>query len=303
MWKTIAFRPMTLMIRSMNSQPPPTILSNKRQADILDAVRTNTSASTSSNTNGSCSITDLAKQLNVSDETIRRNVKSLVSQGLVEKIRGGVMMPSGGTEPAFPLRMNEGREAKQRIAAKIASQIKNGESLILDNSSTTAYIAHALTNHENLLVVTNSVIIAGILATKPGNRVFMAGGELLNHNGGAFGPETLEFVKKFEVQSAIFSAAALHPTKGFLIHHLCEAEFARAITKQCERTYIAADSRKFGRKAPLRLCELSQIDELVTDKMPPDDLAKLLTDNEIDITVADGKSPFKISAKPQNTPD
>lgn len=236
---------------------------------------------------GSCSISDLALELNVSDETIRRTVKSLAAEGLVEKIHGGVMMPNVLSEPAFPLRMNEGKEAKQRIAAKIASQIKNGSSLILDNGSTTAHIAQALTDHSNLFVVTNSVVIANILGFQPGNRVFMVGGELQNNIGGVFGPETLEFVKKFEVQSAIFSAAAIHAEKGFMVHHLCEAEFTHAIIKQCERTYVAADSRKFGRKAPLRLCEASQIDELVSDAMPGDDLAQMLSENDIKITIAD----------------
>lgn len=162
----------------MKHRTAPTVLSNKRQAQILSAVRMH----------GSSSITDLANELNVSDETIRRNVKILANEGLLEKVRGGVMLPSEDTEQAFPLRMNEGKEAKQRIAKQVASQIKDGDSLILDNGSTTAYIAQALTSHDNLFVVTNSVVIANILAIQPGNRVFMAGGELRNYNGGAFGP-------------------------------------------------------------------------------------------------------------------
>ncbi|MBT4888800.1 MAG: DeoR/GlpR transcriptional regulator [Rhodospirillales bacterium] len=261
----------------MNRRNTPTVLSNKRQAQILNAVRMH----------GSISIMDLALELDVSDETIRRNVKVLAGEGLLDKFRGGVMMPDALSEPAFPLRMNEGKEAKQRIAAQIASQINDGDSLILDNGSTTAYIAQALTDHENLLVVTNSVVVANILAIQPGNRVFMAGGELRHHNGGAFGPETLEFVKKFEVQCAVFSAAAIHHEKGFLVHHLCEAEFAHAIIQRSERTYIAADSRKFGKKAPLRLCEASQINELVTECQPPKEMAQMLIDNEIKITIAD----------------
>ena len=261
---------------SMHRRIAPTALSNKRQAEIIKVARTR----------GACSITDLAEELGVSSETIRRNVKVLAAEGLIEKVRGGVMMPNALAEPAFPFRMNEGKEEKQRIAAHIAGKINDGDSLILDNGSTTAYIAHALNSHENLFVVTNSVVVANILAIQPGNRVFMAGGELRNYNGGAFGPEALEFVKNFEVQCAIFSAAAIHPDKGFLVHHLCEAEFARAIIDRSERTLVAADSRKFGRKAPLRMCGAEQVDELVTDAAPPQELDAMLAANNITVSLA-----------------
>lgn len=261
----------------MRNQIQTTLLSNKRQAEILKSLRLK----------GSCSIIDLAIELAVSDETIRRNVKILAAQGLVEKIRGGVMMPRNLSEAAFPLRMNEGKEAKQKIAAKIASKIQNGDSLILDNGSTTAYIAQALVNHKDLLVVTNSVVIASILAILPGNRVFMAGGELRNHDGGAFGPEAFDLVKKFEVNCAIFSTSAIHPEKGFLVHYLCESEFARAIIKRSEKTIIAADSSKFGRKAPMLLCDADNIDELVTDMQPPDGISNLLNNNGIKLTITD----------------
>ncbi len=259
----------------MHRRTSPTALSNKRQAEIIKAVRTK----------GSCSIIDLANELNVSDETIRRNVKVLAAQGLIDKVRGGVMMPNALSEPAFPLRMNECKDAKQKIAAHIANSINDGDSLILDNVSTTAFIANALTGHHNLFVVTNSVVIANILAIQPGNRVFMAGGELSNHDGGAFGPEALEFVKNFEVKCAIFSSAAIHPEKGFLVHHLCEAEFARAIIERSERTLVAADSSKFGRKAPLRLCDSSQVDELITEAAPTQNLAQMLDVNNIKTTI------------------
>jgi len=260
----------------MQQTVTPTLLSNKRQAEIIKIVRTR----------GSCSIGELARQLDVSDETIRRNVKVLSANGLLEKVRGGVMVPHAVSEPAFPFRMSENKEAKQRIAATIAGLVQDGDSLILDNGSTTAYIAQALTSHQNLFVVTNSVVIANILAIRPGNRVFMAGGELRNHDGGAFGPEALDFVKNFEVGRAIFSSAAIHPEKGFLVHHLCEAEFARAIVARSERTYVAADSSKFGRRAPLRMCEPSDVDELITDTAPPSDLAGMLADNGIATTLA-----------------
>ncbi len=250
-------------------------VSNQRQAEIVKAVRAH----------GSCSIIDLARELDVSDETIRRNVKILAAEGLIEKVRGGVMMPNALMEPPFPRRMIEGKEAKQKIAAYIANTVGEGDSLFLDSSSTAAFIANALIGHENLFIVTNSVVIANILAIQPGNKVFIAGGELRNHDGGAFGPESLEFVKKFEVQRAILSASAINADKGFLVHHLCEADFAKAIMDRSERTLIAADSRKFGSMAPMRLCDPELVDELVTEEKPTSELAQMLKSNNIKMSI------------------
>src|SRR3546814_4765878 len=94
--------------------------------------------------------------------------------------------------------------------------IKNGDSLILDIGSTTAYVARALRGHHELFVVTNSVAVAQMLATRNNNRVFMAGGELRAHDAGAFGSEAVGFVRQFSVQYAILSAAAIDAETGFM---------------------------------------------------------------------------------------
>src|SRR3546814_10394538 len=73
--------------------------------------------------------------------------------------------------------MDEDPDAKRLIASQVARMIKNGDSLILDIGSTTAYVARALRGHNELFVVTNSVAVAQMLATRNNNRVFMAGGE------------------------------------------------------------------------------------------------------------------------------
>src|SRR3546814_16199298 len=87
--------------------------------------------------------------------------------------------------------MDENPDAKRLIASQVARMIKNGDSLILDIGSTTAYVARALRGHHELFVVTNSVAVAQMLATRNTNRVFMAGGELRAHDAGAFGSEAV----------------------------------------------------------------------------------------------------------------
>ena len=248
-----------------------------RQSDILKLVRQQ----------GSCTIVELAERLAVSDETIRRNVKPLVSEGLVLKVHGGIILPHQFREPPIQRRMLENREAKERIAALVAEQVQDGDSLVIDSGSTTVYVARALSEHSNLVVVTNSTRIAGILAAGTGNQVFMAGGELRSHDAAAFGAETLEFIQRFRVGHAILSIGAVNATQGFMDHYLCEAEFSRAAMAQAERCIVAADSSKFDRSVLVQVCPLDAVDLLVPDTLPQPELARSLEAADLEVRVAD----------------
>ena len=251
--------------------------STHREMEILDELKIS----------GSCRIQDLARRLDVSEETIRRNVKKLAGRGLVRKVHGGVYLPDAVQEAPFAQRMDENPEAKRLIAAQMARMIKNGDSLFLDIGSTTAYVARALRGHHDLFVVTNSVAAAQMLATRNNNRVFMAGGELRAHDAGAFGREAINFVRQFSVQFAILSAAAIDAETGFMLFDLQEAEFSREIIQHAERSVIAADATKFGRRAPVRIEDPGVFDSLVTDAPPPGDVTAFLTEAGVNVIVAD----------------
>lgn len=244
-----------------------------REMEILEELRLS----------GSCRIQDLARRLNVSEETIRRNVKNLSRQGLVRKVHGGVYIPEALREPSFTQRMNVNPDAKRRIAAHLAAIIQNGDSLILDIGSTTAYVARALREHHNLFVVTNSVAVAQMLATRNNNRVFLAGGELRPHDAGAFGKEAIAFVRQFSVQYAVLSVAAIDADTGFMLFDLQEAEFSREILDRAECSIVAADHSKFGLRAPIRIAEPAAFDMLVTDEPAPPDIAAVLADASVTV--------------------
>lgn len=258
-----------------------------RQSEILKLVRQH----------GSCSVGELAERLQVSGETIRRNVKPLVADGLVQKVHGGIILPEQYHEPPIQKRMTQQEEAKIEIAALVARTLPDGESLVIDTGSTTSYIAQALGDHKNLTVVTNSSYIANRLASRNGNRVFMAGGELRAHDAAAFGPSAVDFVQRFEVRYAILSMAAVHETKGCMDYHLCEAEFSQAIIRQAETVVIAADSTKFGRTGLVKVCDLEDIDRLVTDSAPPSKLAKRLDECGVEVLTTGGVRADDVAAE------
>ena len=238
------------------------------------------------NATGAARIADLAVLLVVSEETIRRALKRLEALGSITRVHGGVHLKDWGPEPSFALRFGLYPDRKRAIAARAAGLIAEGASLFLDVGSTTAYVAQALRDHRELLVVTNSLAVAQTLAGRGGNRVFMAGGELRPHDGGAFGAEALAFVRQFRVQHAILSVAALDPKSGFMLQDLREAEFSREIIQCADLATIVADASKFDRSAPIRICAPGAIHRLVTDAAPTGDLADLLAAAGVEVTLA-----------------
>ncbi len=251
------------------------MLRSARQATILKAL----------GRQGACKVNELAEQLAVSDETIRRDVKAMAGKGLVERVHGGVVLPPAPSEPAFQKRMARNAEEKRRIARLAAAQIRNGDSVMLDTGSTTAYVARALAEHKDLLVVTNCTEIALRLAGR--NRVYLAGGELRADDGAVFGAAAIRFVEQFRARTAVLSIGAVDPADGLMDFHLQEAEFSRALIQRAERTVVVTDHSKFGGHAPVRVCGFEEIDLLITDRAPPPELARRIAEARARLLVAE----------------
>ncbi|MEE8533939.1 MAG: DeoR/GlpR family DNA-binding transcription regulator [Alphaproteobacteria bacterium] len=242
------------------------MLKSVRHTAILEAVAAK----------GSCSVAELARDLRVSGETIRRDIKAMADDGLVRKVHGGVRVAEPLRESDFHQRLIANAEAKKAIARRAAREVRNGDSLVLDTGSTTAYVAQALRDHRDLLVVTNSVDIARSLATRNGNRVYMAGGELRADDGAALGPSATTFVRQFRVRLALLSIGAIDAENGLMDYHLSEAEFSRVVMERAERTIVVADRSKFGRRALVRVAGFDDVDTLITDVEPPAPYGQLL---------------------------
>ncbi|PCJ92233.1 MAG: transcriptional regulator [Hyphomicrobiales bacterium] len=252
--------------------------SNHREREILEELR---------HCGGTCRIHILADRLNVSEETIRRNVKNLARGGAVQKVHGGVHLLGGHIEQPFNKRYSENVQAKRAIAEQVAKIIQSGDTLFLDIGSTTAHIAKALNKHRELFIVTNSMSVAQPLAARNNNRVFLAGGELRAHDGAAFGKEALAYVRQFSVKYAVLSVAAINAESGFMLHDIEEAEFSREISARAQLRIIAADSGKFNQTAPIILSAPDKFDILVTDQRPPADICAMLDQSNIDLILTD----------------
>ena len=249
---------------------------SKRHRDILDLVRDQ----------GTCQISDLAAHFGVSLETIRRDVKPLTNQGLLQKAHGAVFLPDRLGEAPFERRMREQAGEKKAIAKALARRISDGDSLILDTGTTTSYLARALLDHNNLTVVTNSSDVARTLATVNANKVYMAGGELRGDNGAAFGPAAIEFIGRFRARYAVISIGAINAEAGFMDYGLAESELARKALQCGDTKVVISDHSKFGRRSLVTVAAFDEVDLLVTDQNPPEDIARSLKLAGAEIVVA-----------------
>ncbi len=236
---------------------------------------------------GACTVAGLADQLAVSDETIRRDIKTMANKGLVERVHGGVVLPNLFFEADFGKRLNRNAATKQVIARAAAAQVRDGDSLMMDTGSTTVYVARALANHSGLMVVTNCAEIARILATNMRNKVYLAGGEFRADDTAAFGKSTIDFVEGFRVRTAILSIAAITPDDGFMDFHMGEAELSRVLIRRANHLMVVADHSKFAVQAPVKVCDFSEVGTLVTDRAPPPAIAERLREAGVMVLVAD----------------
>ena len=241
-------------------------MQTRRHGDILKLLEAE----------GSSSVGAIARALGVSAETIRRDLRPLADAGSVVRMHGAVGLAGMFGEAPFARRMRENAAAKTAIARHLAATIRDGDTLMLDPGTTTSCLARALVGHRRLTVVTKSSDIARTLATRNGNRVFMAGGELRPDSGAAFGASAIEFVARFQVRHAIISAGAID-AEGVMDFDLHEAEFARTVLACGERRIVVSDASKFGGRGFVRVCGFGSLDLVVTDRAPPAPIATALT--------------------------
>ena len=236
---------------------------------------------------GSISVGELSELLGVSDQTIRRVIKPLVDEGKVRKVHGAIVSVERPVDAPFHARMQLMRAEKSAIAIHVATLIQDGEALAIDTGSTSGFIAQALQIRRNLIVVTNSTFVASTLSTVPGNKVYMAGSQLRDHDGAAFDRQAFQTIERMRVDRSILSASAVDPDRGFLAYEQCEADLAEAMQSIALETIMAVDHSQFlgppKRSSAFQL-PLPMQSVVVTDREPEDEFRSILSSYRIQVT-------------------
>jgi len=252
-----------------------------RHSEILEIARRD----------GKVIVEDLAEHFNVTLQTIRRDLTDLAVEGKLERVHGGAVLPSGVANIGYEDRRNLFTEAKQRIAKRCAADIPEDVSVFLNIGTSTEAVAHELLRHRNMLVVTNNMNVANILAGNPGCEVIVAGGQLRRTDGGLTGKLTNEAIRQFKFDLAVIGCSALDEEGDMLDFDIQEIDVSQTILRQSRKVFLVADNSKFKRTAPARIGSISAVDAIYTDQALPGDLTARCDDWGVRIVLADMPPP------------
>ncbi|HEY8607233.1 MAG TPA: DeoR/GlpR family DNA-binding transcription regulator [Noviherbaspirillum sp.] len=249
---------------------------NPRQRRLLEVVRQRVTMS----------VEDLAQELGVTPQTVRRDVKQMEEERLLARYHGGVGLPSSVENIDYSQRQVMNIEAKRRIAEAVAKQVPPGCSLLINIGTTTEEVARALVRHQGLHVVTNNLNVAAILADNPHCEVIIAGGVVRGRDRGIIGEATIDFIRQFKVDIGIIGISSIEADGTLRDFDAREVKVAQTIIEQSREVWLVADRDKFGRQALVRMAHLSQVDMLFTDARPPENLARVLKEAQVKLVVA-----------------
>lgn len=218
---------------------------------------------------GSSSIASLAERFDVSEETIRRDVRQLESNGRVIKVHGGVTLPAPKLEAPYRRRLRDQVEAKRAIARFAAGFIEDGMTVLIDSGTTSFWVAQELGELRGLNLVTNSLEVASEALGRADHKVFFAGGALNMDYRSAFDMDAAAYMRRFVPDIAVLSMGAVEAERGFLDFDPDEAAFKRAVLDRARRVVVVADHGKFTRPGTFHVADFGQIDDLVTEEAPP----------------------------------
>ncbi|MGQ9493457.1 MAG: DeoR/GlpR family DNA-binding transcription regulator [Anaerolineae bacterium] len=244
------------------------MLAEERRAILLQKLREN----------GYIEVAEVAGPLEVSPATIRRDLTHLERGGQLIRTRGGAVlgMPSTALEPPYELKRQRNIEQKHRIAAAAAEMVRDGETIILDAGSTTYELALLLMRRRNLTVVTNDLQIAAKLAANPNIALVCTGGIARANVYTLLGPQVEAFLRNLRVNKTFLGADAIHEDGAIGNVVLEEVAVKQAMVHAGEQVIVLADSSKFGVIGFAKVCDLAEVDILITDTGVPDHILSML---------------------------
>jgi DeoR family glycerol-3-phosphate regulon repressor len=226
-----------------------------RQPQILDIARSE----------GRVMVEDLAARLGVTVQTIRKDLGDLAEAGMLERVHGGAVLPSGTTNIAYEQRRLLQGEAKAAIARACAAAIPHDASVFLNIGTTTEAVARELVRHQSLLVVTNNMNVANILMANPDCEIVLAGGRVRRSDGALIGSLTASVIEQFKVDFAVIGCSAMDTDGDLLDFDLQEVGVSQTILRHARASMLVADASKFTRTAPVRIASLQSISTFFTD--------------------------------------
>ena len=233
---------------------------------------------------GKVIVAELSQEFDVTEETIRRDLEKLDKEGLAKKTYGGaVLVQNFSTDLPHSVRKKANVEAKQKIAEKVSALFNDGDCIMVDSSSTALLVLNYIKNLKNITLITNSVEALIELSDKDDWTVFSTGGKLKRGSLSLVGPSAEKTIRSYHVDYAICSSKGIDIGRGITDSNEKDSEIKQAIFGAANRKILAVDSTKFDKISFVHVCELKDIDTVVTDKAPSERWVEYFKDREVEL--------------------
>ncbi|MFD1951470.1 DeoR/GlpR family DNA-binding transcription regulator [Sphingomonas arantia] len=221
-------------------------------------------------------------EMGVSEDTIRRDLRELAAEGVLQRVHGGAL-PASPAVADFTVRQGAASAAKAALARTAARLIRPGQIIFLDGGTTNVQLARQLPDDLTATVVTHSPSIAVELARHPRVAVELIGGHLFKHSVVAVGAAAAEAISRIRIDAFYLGVTGLHPETGATTGDGEDAAVKRLIARQSAETIVLATREKLGAASPYRILPLAEITTLVTESSLPDALLQPFRSTSIHI--------------------
>jgi DeoR/GlpR family transcriptional regulator of sugar metabolism len=218
---------------------------------------------------------DFSLEMAVSEDTIRRDLRELAQEGLLQRVHGGAL-PSSPAMVNFAGREEIRHEGKVAIGRAAAGMIQVGQVVILDGGTTSREIARQLPRELAATVVTHSPTIAIELVQHPNVDVILLGGRLFKHSVVTIGAACMEAIGRLRADIFFMGVTGAHPQTGLTTGDFEEAAIKRALSHAAAETYALVSGEKLNAASPYRVVGLEEINGIITERNVPAELTSPL---------------------------
>ncbi|WP_043465150.1 DeoR/GlpR family DNA-binding transcription regulator [Kitasatospora sp. MBT66] len=229
---------------------------------------------------------DVAAELGISEDSVRRDLRDLAADGLCQRVYGGAL-PVSPAVVDYAARQSVAPDGKRKVAAVAAALVPPGGTLILDGGTTALAVARALPQDLACTVITHSPTIATALLAHPQAELFLLGGRIFKHSAVACGAAAVEAAQQVSADLCLLGVTGVHPEAGLTTADAEEAAMKRALAARAADTYILASSEKIGTASRYRVLPWEKVSGLITDADPHDAVVERIRALGVEVLPAD----------------
>ncbi|BAG17931.1 MULTISPECIES: DeoR/GlpR family DNA-binding transcription regulator [Streptomyces] len=228
---------------------------------------------------------DVAAELGISEDSVRRDLRDLATEGLCQRVYGGAL-PVSPAVVDYDARQAVAPDGKRKVAAVAAALVRPGGSVILDGGTTALAVARALPKNLACTVITHSPTIATALIDHPRADLFLLGGRVFKHSAVTCGAAAVEAAQNISADLCLLGVTGVHPEAGLTTGDVEEAAMKRALSARAADTYVLASSEKIGTASSYHVLPWAKITGLISDTDPHAPVVERLRALGVDVLIA-----------------